>query len=235
LQGSFHRLTRPTYARGVRRLVLFDLDNTLVDRAEGFRLWAERFIAQRSLDLAELPWLEAADGDGFKPRAEFFAEVSARYAIAEPIADLVAGYRIDYPPCIPGPSEETRAALLGLRALGWKIGIVTNGSRTQEAKITGTGLDQLVDGWVISEVVGVRKPELAIFRTAAEVCGCPLRGGWMVGDNAEADIAGASASGLSSAWISRCRTWREPTYGPTLIASSVAEAVSEILVRQDSR
>jgi putative hydrolase of the HAD superfamily len=210
------------------------LDNTLVDRAEGFRLWAQRFVAERSLDLAELPWLEAADGDGFKPRAEFFAEVSERYAISEPIADLVAAYRIDYPQCIPAPSEETRAALLGLRTLGWKIGIVTNGSPTQEAKITGTGLDQLVDGWVISEVVGVRKPEPAIFRTAAEICGCPLRGGWLVGDSAEADIAGAAASELSSAWISRGRTWTEPAYSPTLIAGSVAEAVSAILVRQDS-
>jgi FMN phosphatase YigB (HAD superfamily) len=210
------------------------LDNTLIDRAEGFRLWAERFIAQRSLDLAELRWLETADGDGVKPRAEFFAEVRERYAISEPIADLVAAYRIDYPQCMPAPSEETRAALLGLRALGWKIGIVSNGSRMQEAKITDAGLDQVVDGWVISEVIGVRKPEPAIFRAAAEVCGCPLRDGWMVGDSAEADIAGAAASGLASAWISRGRTWTEPTYNPTLIASSVAEAVSEIIVRQGS-
>jgi len=220
---------RPTYARSVSAVVLFDLDNTLVDRAEGFRIWARRFVSERALGPAEGAWLEAIDDDGLKPRAEFFAKIRARYAISESVEVLVTAYRHEYPRCIPALSEETRAALRELRAVGWKIGIVSNGSPSQAVKITAAGLEEFVDGWVISQVVGVRKPDAAIFRAAAEVCACSLEGGWMVGDSVGSDIAGAIAAGLSSVWISRGRAWTEPTFKPDAVAGSVGEAVTRII------
>jgi len=43
---------------------------------------------------------------------------------------------------------------------------------------------------------GIRKPDPGIFQTAAERAGCDLAGGgWMVGDNLSADVAGGAGSG----------------------------------------
>jgi putative hydrolase of the HAD superfamily len=212
------------------RLALFDLDNTLIDRAGGFRSWARAFVAARALGRDdEVSWLEAADGDGFVSRLEFLERVRSRYALAEPVEELLAAYRSDYSGRLPPLAEETGAALRLLRAAGWKLGIVTNGEPTQEQKILASGLDELVDGWVVSELVGARKPEPEIFRAAAKACGCALDGAYVVGDNPEADIGGAIACGLPSVWIARGREWGEAAYRPTFVAGSVAEAVSHIV------
>jgi HAD superfamily hydrolase (TIGR01549 family) len=216
---------------GERRLVLFDLDNTLIDRAGGFLIWARAFAARHGLAESEVEWLELLDNDGLTKRTEFFRAARERYALQDSVENLVKQYREEYPRCVPPLPDETRSALADLRAAGWRIGIASNGAPSQETKILTTGLDKLVDGWAISEVVGVRKPDTGLFQAAADACHGRLRDAWMVGDSAEADIAGASTSGMSSVWISRGRTWRAAIYSPTLVAASVAEAASEILVR----
>lgn len=60
---------------------------------------------------------------------------------------------------------------------GWSAVIVTNGRvRQQEAKLRNTGLDQLVDGWVVSEKLGHKKPQPEIFTAAAATVGHPVSG-----------------------------------------------------------
>jgi putative hydrolase of the HAD superfamily len=214
------------------RLILFDLDNTLIDRAGGFTTWAREFASHRSLGGAtEVEWLERLDNDGLTPRSAFFATARERYGLLDSVDDLVAAYREDYPRCMPPLPTETRNALGDLRAAGWRIGIATNGEPSQETKITASGLDSLVDGWAISQVIGARKPDRAHFEAAAAACRASLEGGWMVGDSAEADIAGAEASGLSSVWLTRGRLWTHSTYRPNVVAASVAEAAAEIIAR----
>lgn len=210
--------------------MLFDLDNTLVDRAEGFKVWAARFASRRSLlHMPEVAWLELIDDDGLTPRAEFFGLVRQRYGLDDSVDALVSEYRSEYPRCFPPLSEATASALGSLRRDGWKVGIVSNGAPSQETKIRLTGLDELVDGWAISQIVGVRKPDPAIFQAAADACGSSLDGGWMVGDSAEADIMGAAACGLASIWITRGREWRKAAYRPTALAATVADAVAIIV------
>jgi putative hydrolase of the HAD superfamily len=163
------------------------------------------------------------------PRADFFAEVRRRYGVEDPVAELVAAYRRSYPEGYRPVDGETRAALAELRARGWRIGIATNGEPTQGRKIELAGLAGLVDGWAISSLVGARKPDPAHFRAAAEACACSLDGGWMVGDNPEADVGGAVACGLRSAWISRGREWALDAFRPDVSAATVADAVGAIL------
>jgi putative hydrolase of the HAD superfamily len=94
---------------------------------------------------------------------------------------------------------------------------VTNGPAFQEAKLRASGIDRLVDGYAVSDLTGARKPSPAIFAAAARACGCgdaeawvgSLEAAWMVGDSASADIAGARAAGLRSAWIHLGRRWDE--------------------------
>jgi len=214
-------------------LALFDLDNTLIDRAGAFRLWARSFTDRHRLGGEdEVGWLEDADEDGFSSRAAFFERVRARYDLRQPVEALVVAYRRDYPEFYPPASPETLASLGALRSRGWKLGIVTNGLPTQEAKIAAAGLTAAVDGWAISAVAGVSKPDRALFQAAADACGCTLEGAWMIGDNAAADIRGAVDCGLRTVWIRRSREWRTRDYRPDAIVDTVSEAVEHVLSTQ---
>jgi putative hydrolase of the HAD superfamily len=210
----------------MRPLALFDLDNTLVDRAASFARWAVDFAAARELSGAAASWLVSADGDGFVSRRDFFARVRARYGLADPVERLCAEYRSTYPAYVRA-RPEVLDGLSALRAQRWRVGIVTNGSRqTQRAKINGTGLAGRVDAVCVSEEVGVRKPDPVIFAIAAHRCGTTLSGGgWMVGDCPTRDVAGGAAVGLSTIWVRRDREWPAGTAPPDRTVDDVVDAI----------
>ncbi|MFG2722888.1 HAD family hydrolase [Streptomyces sp. NPDC048416] len=124
----------------------------------------------------------------------------------------------------------TREALEKARANGWTCVIVTNGRTSQqEAKIRTCGLDQLVQGWVVSEGVGYKKPDPRIFRAAAAAVGAPLLGAWVIGDAPHADIAGADALGLRSVWVTDGRAWPQDGHRPTHVTGDVARAIHHVM------
>ena len=99
------------------------------------------------------------------------------------------------------------------------IGVITNGSvGPQQGKLRSLGLDRWAEAKLvfISDACGVMKPAPEIFRLAQAAAG----GGpcVFVGDSCSQDIAGASACGWQTIWLSR--TGEEPTASPTLTARS---------------
>ncbi|MBW6435587.1 HAD family hydrolase [Actinoplanes hulinensis] len=111
--------------------------------------------------------------------------------------------------------------------------IVTNGRTGQQAaKIRNAGLDRLVDGWVVSEAAGHKKPAPEIFHAAAAVAGLPLGDAWVIGDSPHADIAGAAACGLPSVWISAGRLWTAPGHRPTHVAHDAAGALNRFTAKK---
>ncbi|WP_042379310.1 HAD family hydrolase [Streptacidiphilus melanogenes] len=219
-------------------LLLFDLDNTLIDRNQAFRGWAQRFLRARALPLEDLGWLSTLDCGGYFPREALMRATVARYGLHVSLEKLLDDYAETMIELIDCP-EEHRTALRKARAAGWTLGIVSNGStKQQRAKIERTGLDDLVDGWIISEEADCEKPDPLIFRLAADRCRRSpaltdeadwTRSTWMVGDHAPADIAGAAVAGLRSVWLDHGRPWPELDYRPTLTATGIPEAVDEVL------
>jgi putative hydrolase of the HAD superfamily len=205
-------------------LLLCDLDDTLIDRAGAFRRWARDFAGRYGIPAGELPWMLDLDHDGYVNRPAYLAAVRERFDLAVPLERLVDEYHELYPTFVEPPGAETMEALRSLRAEGWRVGVVTNGAPSQEAKLERARLVDCLDGWAVSELVGCRKPDPAIFRVAAERCGCPIQEAWMVGDYGPADIAGASALGLRSVWLRRGREWPFHAYRPTHEADTFAEA-----------
>lgn len=183
------------------RLALFDLDDTLIALKPAFRCFAADFARRRELPPDAEEWLVAA-WDPYQRRDEFFARVRERYGLSESVEDLWRGYRRGMPEFVE-LRDEVRDGLAALRRAGWRLGIVSNGEAdSQLGKVERTGLDRLVDSVAVSGALGVRKPDPEIFRVAAEGAGCVLAdGGWMVGDNARADVAGGAAVGLRTVWI----------------------------------
>ncbi|GAA1941704.1 HAD family hydrolase [Kitasatospora viridis] len=216
----------------MQRLALFDLDNTLIDRDAAFLAWLDEFVADHGLDGAARAWLVRADGRTAGPMDGFFRLARREFGLAPSAEELWGRFRRRMPElahCRP----EDLAALGDLRAAGWRTAIVTNGmTDNQRGKIHRTGLAPLVDAWCISDEVGIRKPDPAIFRLAAQRCATTLdRGGWTIGDSGAHDIAGGRGAGLGTVWIRRGRTWPDDQPAPDHEADTVAEAVAILLGR----
>ncbi|MEV4838604.1 HAD family hydrolase [Nonomuraea sp. NPDC049486] len=210
----------------MQRLALFDLDRTLIDLDTAFLLWTEEFAEQRRLGPEGVAWLVSLDRDGFPHREVFFGKVREHFALPEPVDELWAAYRRRMPHlvrCYPG----VPAGLAELRAAGWWVGIVTNGmADNQLGKLRQTGLTNAVDGYAVSGVEGIRKPETGLFEIAAQRCGTSLAaGGWMVGDNLIADIEGAQTAGLRTIWIDR-GTWPGSEHRADRVVADITEAIA---------
>ena len=216
-------------------LLLLDLDNTLADRDAAFRHWMQSTLAAWDRhDETDRVFLEREDADGTRPRREFLAAVRDRFGRGEPVEVLLEDYRRltleGFPPMNAGAKQRLEA----MRNDGWKLAVVTNGeSGVQEATAERVGLTGLLDAFVVSATVGVRKPDPRIFRLAAEACGEPTRGAWMIGDS-DADIAGAAASEMRSVWLARSRDWHRKDLRPDAIAASLTEALGIVLASTDS-
>ncbi len=193
--------------------LLFDLDNTLFDRDRAVRCWAEAFAHAR-LALADddagaraeaVAYALALDARGYGAKPPMFAALKARYpALAASVEDLVDAFYRQVPTyaTLDGGAQRLLDAL---ERAGVPFGIVTNGSRYQLHTIQALGLDSRTPCILVSDLVGCRKPDAAIFAAAAARLGVPPGAVLFVGDNPEADVWGAHRAGMRTAWLQRDR------------------------------
>ncbi|MDQ3695982.1 MAG: HAD family hydrolase [Chloroflexota bacterium] len=196
------------------RGVLFDLDNTLVDRDPVFLAYAAWFARER-LGLREeaehrvaVDLLVTLDAGGYGLKPAMFAAIQARYPVlAGEIDALVVEFRQQLLCHITGIDAATAHLLDKLDRHNLPWGIVTNGSSNQLAKIRALTLEHRARAIVVSEVVGVRKPEREVFLLAAAQLAIAPAATLFVGDNPLADIQGAHQAGMQTAWLRRGRLW----------------------------
>ena len=102
--------------------------------------------------------------------------------------------------CAPLPGAASLLTALKGKA---KLGIITNGfTALQQIRLERTGFRDYFDLLVISEQVGVAKPDPKIFDYALAQAGNPDRSHvLMVGDTAESDIKGGNNAGLATCWL----------------------------------
>ena len=84
----------------------------------------------------------------------------------------------------------------------YDLHLISNGFKeATERKVAGTGLGVYFKNVVISENVGVNKPDKAIFEFALTNAGAVKTESLMVGDSLEADIAGALNFGMEAVYF----------------------------------
>ena len=210
--------------------VLFDLDNTLIDRSEAF----ERLFGH---------WYDTLPDTGRPPDREAFVSRMANYGIGyAPIPDIytemlevwlgsfssldaaVEAHFAAMPEMV-GLDPKTDAMLRRFRDKGVPVGVVTNGgSETQWGKLRNTGIADLVTACVVSEEFGAWKPAPAIFEHALKLIGAEAESTVFVGDNSEHDILGAIGVGMRTAWMSLGREWEIESGRPDYVLDAVWEA-----------
>lgn len=212
--------------------VWVDLDDTLIDfktnaHSALWRMWADEALLQRLFASAEVwaqryevynmaLWAEYNMGritreflrmERFRrPLAEAglgdaqAREVSARYDVV--YLDYLAREKA----LMPGAMQ----LLERLRNGGVRIGCLSNGFKeVQYRKMHTAGLDGKIDLTVLSDDIGVNKPDRRIFDYAMQRSGDTAPGHHlMIGDNPETDIGGALAAGWGAVWYHPERAYR---------------------------
>ena len=173
-------------------------------------------------------WLELdAHGHGDKRGAylTLVRELGLDSALGERLLqnffEIYPGFGALFPDVMPTLAE--------LRRRGVALGVLTNGrTLTQQGKLRRLGLEPWLDVTLISEREGVRKPDRRFFDLALERAGVAASQAWHVGDHPMADVAGASAAGLTA-------IWRQVPYWP-VPASAAASigALGELLALLDA-
>ncbi|MEX0809193.1 MAG: HAD family hydrolase [Dongiaceae bacterium] len=197
--------------------VLFDLDETLLNRTDSLRAFLEDQYDRFATSLGDVrfeTWRDlflALDARGSVSKAVVYPAILSGFGGEDDAADmLLSDYREGFcrhARAFPGMNE----TLTSLRARGFKIGLVTNGETAfQTRSIEALGLHRMADAILISEREGLRKPERALFIRAADRLGVSPAACLFVGDNPVADILGAHAAGMRTAWFGRDAAW--PTH-----------------------
>lgn len=166
--------------------ILFDLDNTLVDRDRALgELLAARFADPKVR--AELLLLDREPGQAFlRAWSERSGRRFTRQELAEELALRLA----------PDPELIEALRELGRRC---QLGLVSNGgSRSQRAKLRAAGLEELFGAaLVVSGEVGLEKPDPEIFWLACRRLGREPHDCLFIGDQEAVDGVGARAAGMS--------------------------------------
>ncbi|EHM25072.1 putative HAD superfamily hydrolase [Streptomyces sp. W007] len=135
-------------------------------------------------------WAEALREAGVVCSAELLDEVASVFT------HTLNTTAIAYP--------DAHQVLVSLRRTGLPVGVLTNGNRgNQLRKLRACGLEDLVDRIVVSEDIGVHKPDAAAFSAMARALSVPLGALVHVGDDLVHDVDGATAAGARAVWVVR--------------------------------
>ena len=210
--------------------LVFDLDNTLLDRYSAFVGVAESFYEEHLRPAALVERDEAVammvrwDGDGYNEREGMLRRwISEWPDVGLDMESLRTWYRAEMERQVR-PDEEVNGFLARLNERRMPWGIVTNGSPSQHGKCRAAGLDKLAPFIIVSEEAGYRKPDPRIFRDALEATGLSTPEQVMfVGDNPLADIDGAKRFGMKAAWVRRDRPYPPDLIPPDHVIDLVIE------------
>jgi putative hydrolase of the HAD superfamily len=203
------------------KLVIFDLDDTLIDFA-ATRLCAHEQLAValsgENIDAAayiqahtevDRPLFVMFE-QGLITRAEYrmrrFHEPFERLKLV-PRDGLVAHLNDIFMTCVndsPQLYDDVWPALEALKTRSILTAILTNGpSDGQRRKLLATGLGDKVDLFAIGEEIGFSKPHAAAYEAVTRQLGIDHADTWMVGDSPALDYDGALNAGLRALLLDR--------------------------------
>ncbi len=197
------------------RAVLFDMDETLLDRQGSLRRFAAAQHATHQDVLGKLAvdqFVErfvALDNNGALWKDEVYRRILEENGIDslgwETLLDeYVADFHLH---CQGFPGL---AAMVGeLTGEGRLLGLITNGTYPfQLHNFHALGVAHAFSAVLVSEAEGIRKPHPDIFQRALDKLGVGPSQAVFVGDNPEADIRGAQAVGMKTIYRPN-RFWPE--------------------------
>jgi HAD superfamily hydrolase (TIGR01509 family) len=197
--------------------VLFDIDDTLFDRRGAQDLVLDIIVKEHAalfdgLDMeevrrafAESDEITSRENDegtlqeGYRARrTKLFLETLRLDLSFWKDIDALYAKRL---PTVDAPVPGVRRVIEEL-AKGFKLGVVSNGfPDVQYGKLDNLGIRDRFGCIVLSEEVGVNKPDPGIFKYAASLLNIQPSACLYVGDSFNIDIVGAKGAGMLACWF----------------------------------
>lgn len=179
--------------------VAFDVGETLIDESRLWSRWADRLGVTRFSFMGAIGGMAATGrplGEAFelvRPDVDVGAELE-RWAIDDP-GGLRENFDADdlYP--------DVRRCFTRLSDQG--LTVVIAGNQPPQAHRALESMDLGVSAILISDDLGIRKPDPAFFATVAEVAGEPVERIAYVGDRVDNDVLPAVRAGMRAVLIRR--------------------------------
>ena len=215
--------------------MLFDLDNTLTDREASLRVFAQRFMDDFYTDLDPAVHYDMihqvvinGDGGGYRPKDEMFQSMlSDLQWETAPTLEMLSNYWYGGSPYCMQPRYGMKSTLERLAERGISLGIISNGqSAVQNATLDVLNIRHLLRAIVISEDVGLRKPDPAIFQLALMRVNAAPENALYVGDHPLVDVEGARLAGLHAVWLSGVHAWPDDLAAPEYEISEIGEILN---------
>ncbi len=212
--------------------ILFDFDNTLVDRDMAVRRLGAKFYEHLNLSSDVLgierfvEEFSRIDRSGTVPdKKEQMASVMDSLELTgDGASELESWWNSEYPKSFVIDSDSSELLQqLTENEVPW--GIVSNGSPLQMDVVRAVGLDRMARTTVISSLINIRKPDMAIFELARMQTDAttPAERFMFVGDNPVADVRGANGAGMKTAWVSRSSEWELVDCHPDISITTVGD------------
>ncbi|MGR3762994.1 HAD family hydrolase [Rossellomorea sp. NS-SX7] len=192
------------------KAVLFDLDDTLLDRNQAvdklFSILLETCYEDVEHSVANdmlrkfKKYDKRSYGDFNKARVleAFFNEYSPKHKL--PPNRFQDFWNHHFPQCF-SINQETKNIVHTIKHHA-KVAIITNGSiHRQKAKIMNANLHSCFDIVVISEEAGFSKPDKRIFELTLNKLGVQPEEALFVGDDLEKDIGGCQNANMKGVWF----------------------------------
>ncbi|MGN5601962.1 HAD-IA family hydrolase [Limosilactobacillus fermentum] len=108
--------------------------------------------------------------------------------------------------------------------MGYQLGIITNGvAKVQKSRLSESGLAPLFSSVLVSETVGVEKPDPVIFERFFATSEVAPERSIMIGDGLPSDIVGAHKAHLASVWYNPRRVANTSGVTPTVTVANHQE------------
>ena len=212
------------------RAVIFDLDGTLLDRDASIKSFVTAQYDRLSYALEHIDRQDyltrfvELDNRGHVWKDKVYQNLVQEFAITQVTwQDLLDDYETQFSDrCIAFPHLIEMLGLL--RQQNYLLGMITNGRTIFQSKsIAGLSIKKYFDTILISEAEQIRKPQPEIFARAVSRLQVSAAASVYIGDNPQADIAGAKNAGLKAIWKRDC-FWQQPKE-----ADAIVNGLDEIL------
>lgn len=187
--------------------ILFDLDNTLIDRSTAVHGYFSSLLQRAAPHLSPrasqqtLQEIKEHDQLGYSERPIFFQWLADHHFPHWTSQKLWNDFAENLPQYIqPEPNCLTLLDQLQQR---YALAVVTNGSvKVQRAKLKASHIDQHVDHIFISGETEFEKPDPQLFQLALQSLSVSSDQALYIGDHPQADMVGAIHVGMQACWIS---------------------------------
>jgi len=161
----------------------------------------------------------------------FKARLAARFLGPGADVDEVerrASRRWLYPPGSLEP--DVAPSLERLRVAGYRLGVIANQPSVVREAVERDGILPAFDVWVVSEDLGVDKPDPRIFAHAVAKAGAEPEACVMVGDRLDYDVRPARSAGMRAVWVLRGEAPDDPAEEQLAEADAAIADLAELPV-----